>query len=152
MLITLMIKLLFTLIFSTNLFAITFELSHPCDNKSEVYQVNLANLSNVGEVTIKILSKENIPFIGTEAGINSILNTPTGMDAYDIEDNHTMYAYGWCYKVNDLEPSAYPNEYIVSDNDHVFWWFGYATYKNGKWITQCEPSSTRRLSSFCSSD
>lgn len=149
MLITLMIKLSFGLIFSLPLFAITFELSHPCNNSSEVYQVNLVNLSTVGEVTIKILSEENIPFIGTEAGINSILNTPTGIDAYDVEDENTMYAYGWCYKVNNIEPSAYPNEYSVDENDHIFWWFGYATYKNDQWTTQCEPSSTRELRSFC---
>lgn len=124
-----------TLLIPFSLSAITFEISHPCNDSSLEYNYELNGEINVGELTISILEKEKIPFIGTEAGINSILNTPNGMNAYDITSNNTMYAYGWCYKVNGFEPSAYPNTYLKNSNDHVLWWFGYATFSKGQWIT-----------------
>lgn len=123
----------------------------PCDTTPLfVEKFDSIEGKNVGEFTVSTLEINQIPFSGSEMGMNSIFNTPTGRDAMEIIGESEFLAYGWCYKINDFEPGHYPHEIPVSDEDHIVWWFGYAHYKDGQWISQCEPSYLRRSPQFCS--
>ena len=121
----------------------------PCSDEILRFSAETRADQSVGDLSVKIFKAHQIPFQGTAMGMNSILETPTGSEALDIVSDSEMFAYGWCYSINGYEPELFPNEIQVSDNDHIVWWFGYAHYKEGQWISQCEPSSTRRLSTYC---
>lgn len=133
-----------------NLYAGSISFIGPC-SETPLFILNfeMTSARDVGELTIQTLEQHQIPYIGSEMGMNSIFNTPTGIDAMEIISDSEMLAYGWCYKVNDFEPAQYPHEISISSDDHIVWWFGYAHYKDGQWISQCEPSYLRSPSKFC---
>ena len=113
------------------------------------FDINEASEKSVGQITIDTLIEQSIPFLGTDEGINSIFNTPVGIDAMEIPSDTEMMAYGWCYSINGFEPNAYPHKIFATNDDHILWWFGFAHNKDGKWISQCTPSYTRRAAQFC---
>jgi hypothetical protein len=103
----------------------------------------------VGTSTIRQLDNLGIPYLGTERGLHSIYDTPTGSQAIEVVSATEYLAYGWCYSVNGFEPADYPDEFAVSENDSILWWFGYAHFKDGRWIAQCNPSYLRASPQFC---
>lgn len=105
--------------------------------------------ANVGALTVDILILEGVPFQGTDQGINSIFKTPTGIYAMEILSNSDMNAHGWCYSINGEAPEVYPHEIPVKTGDEITWWFGFAAYRSGEWITQCEPTHLRAPAQFC---
>ena len=141
--------LLLTLSF--DLYAASLSIMTPCDEPLLFrHSFHLgAEGSNVGKQTISTLTQLEIPFEGAEQGISSIFNTPTGLDAIEVISDTEMNAYGWCYSVNGFEPGTYPNEFSIKQQDSILWWYGFAKYKGGKWITQCTPSHERKDSEFC---
>ena len=147
-------KNLFSLCFllSTLVQAGTFSVVGPCE-KTPLFEITIKNIQDqsVGDLTVTLLQKNSIPFLGTPEGINSIFETPTGLEAMEVISDSELMAYGWCYSVNGFEPNLYPNALFLNEGDSVLWWFGYAHYKDGQWITQCTPSYQRRSSLFCSS-
>ena len=145
--------LIITLMIITEVSAGTISFIGPC-SKEPIFErsFSLEKKSNVGKLTIEILEAEGIPYLGTELGINSIFNTATGQEAIEIISDQEMLAYGWCYKVNDFEPGDYPNQVLIEEADNLTWWFGYAHYKNGEWIAQCNPSYLRKSPVFCEED
>lgn len=95
--------------------------------------------SSIGEVTLEMFNDYQIPYLGSEQGFNSILNSPVGLDALVVVSDLEMKSYGWCYSVNGIIPELYPNEVIInSTSDEILWFWGYAHYLNGEWISQCE--------------
>lgn len=132
-----MLALLFVLI-STQAFAHLAIISH--DNTSSLnYQFKASDVgSSIGELTIRMLDEYQVPYLGSEQGFNSILNSPTGLDAMVIISDSEMKAYGWCFEINGEIPEVYPNEvFINSTSDNVLWFWGYAHYKNSEWVAQC---------------
>jgi hypothetical protein len=132
-----MLALLFALI-STQAFAHLAIISHD-STSSFNYQFKASDIGlSVGELTIKMLDDYQVPYQGTEQGFNSILNSPTGLDAMVIISDSEMKTYGWCFEINGEIPEVYPNEvFINSISDNVLWFWGFAHYKNGEWIVQC---------------
>lgn len=127
-----------SILFATQAFAHLSIILH--DNTSSFnYQLKDSDIgSSVGELTIKILNDYDVPFQGSEQGLNSILNSPTGLDAMVMISESEMKAYGWCFKINGVIPEVYANEvFINSLTDQVVWFWGYAHYLNGDWIAQC---------------
>lgn len=123
----------------------------PCDSNPLVQiEFNANEGETVGSATIEQLNTAFIPYLGTERGLNSIFNTPIGIDAIELVSEQEYLAYGWCYSVNGFEPSNFPNEYAIAQDDKILWWFGYAHFKDGKWITQCRLSYLRQSAQFCS--
>lgn len=107
--------------------------------------------SNVGALSIGTLKKMNIPFKGSEAGLASVFNTPTGDDALEILSDYEMRAYGWCYSVDGVAPEIYPDEVPLTDKTKVVTWhFGFARYYKGEWVTQCTPAYSVRPDFLCS--
>jgi len=129
---------LFITLLSTQVFAQLSIISH--DNTASFnYQLKDSDIgSSVGELTIKMLNDYEILYQGSEQGLNSILNSPTGLDATVIISDSEMKSYGWCFKINGVIPEVYANEvFINTTTDQVLWFWGYAHYKDGEWIAQC---------------
>ena len=143
--------ILTSILFSLNLFAGQIVLKSPCDNtiKTMTFDETIQN-ETVGSISVKLFELNKVPFLGTDGGMNSILNTPTGLDAMDVTSDNEMFAYGWCYSLNGYEPESYPDKVFVNTDDNIVWWYGFAHYLDGEWISQCEPSSKRRNSILCS--
>lgn len=105
---------------------------------------------SVGHYTIEVLEKNHIEYLGSERGLNSAFGTPIGDGALEILSDREMRAYGWCYQVGGFEPGVFPNEYFVGSNsDHIVWFFGFAHYKDGVWISQCEPAHKLKPTFLC---
>lgn len=73
----------FLVIFSTNLLvqASTIEIQDPCVDRVAFHgfsNVRGSDAKSLGEVSVDVFTKNNIQFIGTADGINSIFGTPTG--------------------------------------------------------------------------
>lgn len=144
-------KYLFFLFFiSFSATGLELEFIGPC-SKNPIFKTQvLDDFANVGELTVAILTQFDIPFKGTEEGINSIFNTPTGNDAIEIISDVEMRAYGWCYSVDGLSPEVYPHEIPVSSKTKsIVWHYGFARYYQGQWVTQCTPAYIVRPSSLC---
>ena len=96
---------------------------------------------SVGDATIRILTENKIPYLGTAAGINSILNTPTGDAAIKVLSDDSMRVYGWCYEVDGVEPPKMPDAYLFpSQESTITWFFAYSLYEHGKWVECCTPA------------
>ena len=131
----------FFLLLCFSSFALEIQFFGPCQ-KTPLFKTKVLNkYSQVGELTIDVLQTNNIPYKGTESGLNSIFNTPTGLDALEVISDEEMKAYGWCYKVNSVQPEEFPNEVKITAKTLVITWFyGYAHYLRGNWIKQCAPA------------
>lgn len=106
---------------------------------------------SVGSVTVEALTNLGVPFQGSEQGIRSIRNTVKGDDAIEVISDREMRAYGWCYHLNGVEPDLFPDQVFVrSDADVIYWFFGFAHYKDGNWVTYCTPTQTIRPIYICS--
>lgn len=131
-------------------FAVQLEIGDPCANRSKLkfHESLVGRGPSVGEFTLNQLRKNGVPFVGTVDGLSSILGTPTA-DVEKVSSNE-FYAYGWCYELNRVQPALQPGQVrIQRDSDLVYWFYGYAHFKNGQWLTVCEPAYTRPSKAYC---
>ena len=88
--------------------------------------------------------------MGTHEGLNSVFNTPVGMEALEVLSDTEMRAYGWCYSVNGVSPEVFPHQVPLNPEiKEITWTFGFAHYYRGEWITQCTPAYTIRPAFLC---
>lgn len=120
--------------------SVTFELAEPCSTKLALQRRIDASGTNVGALTVKLLEEANIPFLGNAEGMNSIFGTPTGLGALEVLSEKEMRSFGWCYEVNGRQPDQMPSAITLRGGEIVRWFFGYALYRDGQWVTYCEPS------------
>lgn len=101
-----------------------------------------ADLSrSVGQISVQIFTDQKIPFIGNEAGLNSLLNTPTGDALLVVVNDDTLRAYGWCYELDGVQPAEMPDKvYFPKQDSTLRWFFGYALYEKGEWRSYCNPA------------
>jgi hypothetical protein len=144
-------KLISIILLISSAHALEVSFLGPCsDTPLHISNESLELEKSVGHYTVEVLEKHNIDYIGSERGLNSAFGTPTGEGALEILSNSEMRAYGWCYRVGGFEPGVFPHEYFVgSDEDHIVWFFGFAHYKEGQWITQCEPAHELKPAFLC---
>lgn len=121
-------------------FSAEINIIDPCDKEIVIQASKSITKMDLGSFTIHMLNEIGIKYQGDSSSILSINNTPVGSDAIEIIEDNQMKAYGWCYDLNGVAPEVYPNEVQIKNSDKVTWWFGYALYQNGKWITQCTPA------------
>jgi hypothetical protein len=142
--------LLFFFLFSLSAKALEIKFIGPCEEKP-LFETNIKfDYENVGELTIGTLIKFNIPFKGTEGGLNSAFETPTGLEAMEVISDQEMKAYGWCFSVDGVAPEVYPNEVPVTlKTKSIVWHFGYAHFLKGQWITQCTPAYKEKPAFLC---
>jgi hypothetical protein len=142
-----------TLLIWSNLnFALEVEFVGPCSSKPlAVHKIKIPKDKevNIGQATVLILKKYKIEYQGSANGINSIFKSPTGLDAIEDISDTEMLAYGWCFSVNKIQPKVYPNKIRAKNSDKVRWWFGYAHYKEGKWLNMCVPAFKYKNNKFC---
>jgi hypothetical protein len=132
-------KILITsLLFAINSHAVEISFTGPCALKPIINDDIGAKHETVGDLTVHFLNKKNIPFDGTERGINRVFNTPIGDQALEVISDTEMRAYGWCYFVNGVEAQVFADEYkIDSTVKKIEWIFSYSHYKDGEWLTMC---------------
>ena len=101
---------------------------------------------SVGRVSIEVLNEKRIPYIGNEAGLNSILGTPTGDALMVILNDDQMLAYGWCFDIDGIQPDLMPDKvYFKSQESRLRWFFAYTFYDKGVWKDFCTPAYQRPL-------
>lgn len=143
-----LITLLLTI--TTSAFGSKISFIGPCDSKPIfTTELEIDQEISVGSFTVKVLEANNIPFKGSEGGINSIFNSPIGMDALEVLSDTEMLSHGWCYSVNGVEPKVFASNFIIEEGDEVLWWLGHARYIAGEWVSQCVPTHTIKSELFC---
>lgn len=122
----------------------------PCSEKP-VYEVSADSpTSTLGDFTVDILQKNQIPFQGDRSGIKAIFDSPTGDEALEILSDSQMRAYGWCVTVNGLQPGRMPDEVpLTGSGNHIVWFYAFAFYDKGEWKSFCTPSHTVRSPQIC---
>ncbi|MBC7693228.1 MAG: hypothetical protein H7222_15795 [Methylotenera sp.] len=123
--------------------AITLEIygrTLPAVMKGQNAEIDLRE--SVGAVTERLLNENQrkglLKFEGNSGGIVSI----NGLrNAVEVVTPTLTRAYGWCFSVNGLAPDEMPDQsYFHSQQDVLRWFYGYAEFRNGKWISQCVPA------------
>ena len=144
------ITVLFTIFTSIAIEAATMKVQGPCSAEplvAEEFPIN--HEETVGAFTVRVFDLLNISYLGNDQGMNSIFETPVGLEAMEVISDNEMMAYGWCYSVNGVQPGIYANEVKLQPSDEVLWWFGYAHYLNGEWLSMCSPSYERQADFLC---
>lgn len=105
---------------------------------------------SVGDLTVATLTRAGIAFIGNELGIHTMLGTPMGEEALEIITPMEMRSYGWCYSVDGEVPEVLPAYFEVNkSHKNIIWFFGFAHYKAGDWVSQCEKVSDSKPAFIC---
>ncbi|OUR99637.1 hypothetical protein A9Q84_01040 [Halobacteriovorax marinus] len=145
-------------LFSTHTFAVTLEVVGPCSETAVIeVEYDISDLSqSVGFYSVEMFTAFDIPFLGTDGGMNSIINTPTGKKAIEKISETKMRAHGWCYQVDGFEPAAMTNNYFFpTKTSHLRWVFGYSTFDGdiftgiGEWTGYCDPTYAVKPAQFC---
>ncbi len=96
----------------------------------------------LGTVTIELLKNRQINFSGDETGITSLFGLNSSIIEMNTDDPtlaaNQLRVYGWCYKVNNQLLSLTADQYIITSDDHIEWYYGYAFYDNGNWTSMCQ--------------
>lgn len=119
------------------------------DNKIASEKIKANNIS-LGDFIVNYLDTNKIPFVGSKYGINTIKNSPVGDEALIVLNDHEMLAFGWCYKIDGIVSEKMPDEVVLDDSTmDVHWYYGFAHYFNGEWVSQCVENQfiTRKI--FC---
>lgn len=138
-------------VYASSSFAAFVTIQNPCAQEAWL-QVEVADVvgQSIGKITVEVLEQSKLPFVGSEGGISSIQGTPVSEKSLEIVSDKEMRAYGWCYLVDGFKPSLMPDQLKVSQADsQIVWFFGYAQYLNGQWVTMCTPTVEQRPSFIC---
>lgn len=142
--------LLLALLLSSQAYAVELKFIGPCEEEFIMKVEVTEQYANVGELTVATLAKFNIPFKGTEAGLASAFETPTGADAVEVVSSEETRAYGWCFSVDGVSPEVYPHEIAITpETKQITWHFGFARFFRGEWVTQCTPSYSVKPAFLC---
>jgi len=117
--------------------------------KMNVPSKHVIQKASIGHITIDILEKKNIEFLGSIKGLASVDNTPIGHEAIEVISPNYLRAYGWCYEVNGFQPAKMPDQIIIKKNDVIRWFFAFSSFKDGEWIDYCTPSYQIKSSFLC---
>lgn len=134
-----MLKIILLALVSTSAFAHTIEFIGPCSEKPLYSQEIAPKFETVGDLTLYVLDKNNIPYIGNEQGLNSVFNTPMGDEALEIISDTEMRAYGWCFFIDGKMTTEYADKvYLKTTIKKLQWVFGYAHFVKNEWVSMCE--------------
>lgn len=124
---------------SLNAYSQNITFKHPCtDEVMANRQYTEGSESSLGSLSIKLLSDNQIAYQGNSTGINQILNTPIGLEALDVLSDNEMLAWGWCFSVDGIIPEVLADQVYLDVYSEVIWFFGYAHYLDGQWVSQCQ--------------
>ena len=138
--------------FSLNSQAVYWKVYGPCDEKPVHQGQVIADLEkSVGAISIQVFDANKIPYIGSDEGLNSVINTPTDLNSIEVVSDRELRAYGWCYSINGQNPSQMPHELKFSaQSDELIWFYAYSTNKDNKWMDDyCTPAYLIKAKQFC---
>ena len=122
----------------------------PCDQKPVIEQELAGEFTTVGDLTVHFLTKNKIPFVGSERGLSSVYDSPVGNASLEVISPTEMRSYGWCYFVDGVGPDVYPDEFpLKTTSQKIDWVFGFAHFRNGVWISQCTPAYKIKPAFLC---
>lgn len=134
---------LFIVLVSLNAYALTFKV---IGKNSEVLFSSTTEVSlpqTVGQISIENFNKNQIPFVGDIDGIVNIYGIESELDLISDTD---MKAYGWCYSINGIVPEDFVHKVnVTAQETELVWFYGYAYYKSGEWVSQCVPHGKENL-------
>ena len=133
---------------------VQFSVVGPCESKPIAEQnFEVSEPMSVGDFTVNSLKELDLKFTGSRSKIDSINGTPVGQAAFEILSRSHMRAYGWCYFVDGRQPLVFPDEaFLLPETNEVRWVFSYAEYKDGDWLSMCEPSWKIKSDFMCSDE
>ena len=130
--------------------AVLLTIEAPCSGKAVQRDVWKDLPRSVGDLTVATLTRAKIPYVGNELGIHTMLGTPMGQEALEVITPMEMRSYGWCYEVDGKAPEVLPAYFEVNKSHKtIVWFFGYAHYVAGDWVSQCEKVSESKPSFIC---
>ncbi len=136
-----MIKLLLTFltIGISSAFSQEIEFIGPCSHEPIFSQEFSPKFETIGDLTVYVLDKNKISYLGNEEGINSVFGTPVGSDAIEVLSDTDMRSYGWCFFVDGKLSDVYAHQYLLNSTiQKVQWIYSYALLKKDKWVSMCE--------------
>jgi hypothetical protein len=99
--------------------------------------VNLDSVTNVGQATVDVFNRFHVPYEGSAQGISKIFGIEGRVDV--IVQGQEMKSYGWCFSIDGSVPETMSDETPVTDpNSKIEWFYAYAHFLNGEWVSQCE--------------
>lgn len=140
-----------SLLISINAYAeFQFTIDEICSDDKIIDQRLSAQNISLGDLTVSILENNKIPYVGSKYGINAINNSPIGDDALIVLNEQEMLAFGWCYKVDGIISEKMPDQVVIDNNTmDVHWYYGFAHYFNGEWVSQCVENQFMTRKIFC---
>lgn len=128
---------------SLNAYALTFKV---IGKNSEILFSSATEVSlpqTVGQISVDLFNKNQIPFVGDIDGIVNVHGIESELDLISDTD---MKAYGWCYSIDGIVPEDFVHKVSITAQDTVLvWFYGYAYYKAGEWVSQCVPHGKESL-------
>jgi hypothetical protein len=146
----LLLATVFNLIFLRAAFAHQVTVIGPCSEKPLFQIESVSKAATLGDLTVEVFQKHQIPFEGDRSSIRSIQNSPVGDEALEILSDRQMRAYGWCVTVNGEEPGEMPDQVVLSRDSKIVWFYAYSLYDSGSWKTMCSPSYRLQSPFVCS--
>ena len=138
-------------LFAGQAHALTFEITAPCSKEAASEgSIDLPSAPmTLGAATMLILHKEGLPFVGSDRGLNSLLHTPVGDQSLEVLSDSHMKAYGWCFEVNGRIPDELAHQFRLKGPEHLRWFYGYAEYKDGEWVSFCNQAPVNTQRRYC---
>ena len=144
--------LCFFLFFSINAKAITWEIIGPCNKEpiaKGLFKVKDLKKNSVGKTSLLIFKEKKISFEGNEVMIKNIEGLPGKFETIEL-GGQDFRSLGWCYEVNGKQPPLYMNKvHFQSQNDHLTWVLGQASFIDREWKEYCTPVHHFNYSFFC---
>ncbi len=147
-----MFKFIFVALFvlAQSTFALNFKVFGPCQDQALLdIDTEISKSISAGELTVELFNKNHVPYLGATAYMQSIYNTPFGLDAMEVVSDSYMRSHGWVYSVNGNVPDTYPHEVFVTNDAQVIWYFGYVVYDSGVWATEYLYTNKIKPEQFC---
>ncbi len=143
--------IILVLMFLNNVDAsVKFVINDICSDDDTVNtEIEVSNIT-LGNLTVQELNRFKIKFVGGDYGISSINDSPKSDEALVVLNDYEMLAFGWCFKVDGEVLEEMPDKVLINANTNsIQWYFGFAHYLKGEWISQCsvDRSLTKKL--FC---
>jgi hypothetical protein len=137
--------------YSATASAVVLDVIGACSKKpvySGIFKTDISE--SIGKISVDIFEANKIPYIGSENGMNSIINSPMGDEAIEVLSNTKMRVHGWCFSINGIIPDVTADKiHVTNQSDYISWFYAFSTYDKGEWTDYCIPSYTVKSPQFC---
>ena len=142
---------LIILLFPIFSYSLTVRVIGPCSITPDYeFEVGVSEATGLGQLTIASFNQFQIPYIGNENGLNSLLGFPTGLEALEVISDTKMRAHGPCFMLDGEILESFPSDVTIYENNKTLTWFiGYSTMVKDQWIGQCELTGEIAPKKYC---